>query len=576
VAARRWQLAIGLVAMAALLAQAFVYRRYVCDDAYITLRYAKRLLAGHGLTWTDGERVEGYSNLAWLLACAGLGRLGLDLVDATRVLGVTFMGLSLSTIVRAQRTPIASAVAAFTFALAGPIAVWTVGGLEPPMVAAFLALGTAATLRLADDDAPAPTAIGLPLAGLVLTRPDGILLAGLLALGLAWARRRLKPSFVLFTPAALAWAGQLLFRLAYYHAWVPNTAYAKLRFGEQAWRASREYLWSGTLCLSGLLPLALLGLIMARRGRAKVLLVPLVIWIAYVAAIGGDWMPAHRHLVPVIVLVAFAAAQAADGRVALGRDAKLRLALFALMSLVWFGLTQLYDPDNLFAAHGQVQARNEGERVGAMLGQAFAARRPLLAVDWAGSIPYRSELPALDMLGLCDAWIAHHPPAVGRELNSHALGDGDYVLRRAPDLVLFRGPWGGDPVFASGKAMKADPRFAEYRRITFVTDEIHSDVYVRLHGRAGIDAADPLRIPGWLFATVPGNVARLDATGQLAGELSARASVATRLSGMRIAEIDPADAAVDVDMDATGLITVRPRARAVWLRAVRVAAAAPR
>ncbi|MGB3965886.1 MAG: hypothetical protein WBO45_04080, partial [Planctomycetota bacterium] len=57
---------------------------FFSDDAFISLRYAQRLLAGDGLTWTDGEAVEGYSNLLWVLATAGLGALGVDLVTAAR------------------------------------------------------------------------------------------------------------------------------------------------------------------------------------------------------------------------------------------------------------------------------------------------------------------------------------------------------------------------------------------------------------------------------------------------------------------------------------------------------------
>ena len=48
---------------------------WIVDDAFISLRYADRLVAGEGLTWTDGERVEGYSNLLWVLATALLGWL---------------------------------------------------------------------------------------------------------------------------------------------------------------------------------------------------------------------------------------------------------------------------------------------------------------------------------------------------------------------------------------------------------------------------------------------------------------------------------------------------------------------
>ena len=48
---------------------------WIVDDAFISLRYAERFVAGDGLTWTDGEAVEGYSNLAWVLLCAALGWL---------------------------------------------------------------------------------------------------------------------------------------------------------------------------------------------------------------------------------------------------------------------------------------------------------------------------------------------------------------------------------------------------------------------------------------------------------------------------------------------------------------------
>ena len=42
-----------------LLAHAWSYRTFLADDALISLRYSKQLLAGHGLVWNPGERVEG-------------------------------------------------------------------------------------------------------------------------------------------------------------------------------------------------------------------------------------------------------------------------------------------------------------------------------------------------------------------------------------------------------------------------------------------------------------------------------------------------------------------------------------
>jgi hypothetical protein len=50
---------------------------FLCDDAFISFRYARNLLAGHGLVFNRGEFVEGYTNFLWTLEVAGLWRLGL-------------------------------------------------------------------------------------------------------------------------------------------------------------------------------------------------------------------------------------------------------------------------------------------------------------------------------------------------------------------------------------------------------------------------------------------------------------------------------------------------------------------
>ena len=51
---------------------------FLCDDAFISFRYARNLLEGHGLVFNPGERVEGYTNLLWVLELAALwGAFGL-------------------------------------------------------------------------------------------------------------------------------------------------------------------------------------------------------------------------------------------------------------------------------------------------------------------------------------------------------------------------------------------------------------------------------------------------------------------------------------------------------------------
>src|SRR5690349_8932189 len=43
---------------------------FLCDDAFVSFRYARNLWQGHGLVWNRGERVEGYTNFLWVIELA--------------------------------------------------------------------------------------------------------------------------------------------------------------------------------------------------------------------------------------------------------------------------------------------------------------------------------------------------------------------------------------------------------------------------------------------------------------------------------------------------------------------------
>ena len=98
--AQRGILAVGLALLVWNVQRSWLF---LTDDALISLRYTERLLQGEGLTWNDGERVEGYSNLLWVLILAVPGLLGLDLVGSAVGLGLLCAGLSLVVLQRALR-----------------------------------------------------------------------------------------------------------------------------------------------------------------------------------------------------------------------------------------------------------------------------------------------------------------------------------------------------------------------------------------------------------------------------------------------------------------------------------------
>ena len=64
------------------------YAPYVVDDAFISFRYARNLVEGHGLVYNPGEHVEGYSNFLWVLLEAALLASGAPILTGVKVLGV--------------------------------------------------------------------------------------------------------------------------------------------------------------------------------------------------------------------------------------------------------------------------------------------------------------------------------------------------------------------------------------------------------------------------------------------------------------------------------------------------------
>src|SRR4051794_14323626 len=67
----------------------WLLRRFVTDDAWITIRYAQNLADGHGLVWNPGgPRVEGFSNPLLVGAEALAHVAGVPAIDVARAIGV--------------------------------------------------------------------------------------------------------------------------------------------------------------------------------------------------------------------------------------------------------------------------------------------------------------------------------------------------------------------------------------------------------------------------------------------------------------------------------------------------------
>ena len=109
---------------------------FLCDDAFISFRYARNLLEGHGLVFNPGEYVEGYTNFLWVLELAALwGLLGVPPEQAAPWLSVACtvgtlaaLGLWCARLPMLRRRRLAAWMAFGLLCSSATFAVWTSGG----------------------------------------------------------------------------------------------------------------------------------------------------------------------------------------------------------------------------------------------------------------------------------------------------------------------------------------------------------------------------------------------------------------------------------------------------------------
>ena len=307
---------------------------FLTDDAFISFRYARNLLEGHGLVFNPGERVEGYSNFLWVLELAALwGAFGLRPEHAAPWLSVAFTAATLAVMLWqvARRPSLAHRGLVGWMALglvcgSATFAVWTSGGgLETRQFTFFVVLAVVC-LSLYRDSRRALLVVSWSLAAASLTRPEGPLFAACCFGWYVLQRRadtgRWAPPWgaaaCLVGPCVLVVASHYLWRYGYYGEWLPNTYYAK---HVRAWyEMGVVYLGAAALetGLYLLLPLAAVSLVQGwRRRRCLAHALPLlciVVHMAYVARIGGD----HFGDRPLDFYWPLLAAPAAEGVVHVG------------------------------------------------------------------------------------------------------------------------------------------------------------------------------------------------------------------------------------------------------------------
>ena len=220
---------------------------FLTDDAYIAFRYVSNSQLGFGYVWNAPpfKPVEGYTSFLWVVLMDVIWRAtGIAPPDSANVVSLIFAaGTLLLTAAMALRVRLAPALERFrlvllVLVLAGTLSnrtflAWTSSGLETAMFNFWLTAWLFVALCLPSGRTRWLAALALLASLMELTRPDGLLFlaATLFLIGLdiahRLATRALRPARWLALAPFLITVAHLVWRLATYGQWLPNTYLAK-------------------------------------------------------------------------------------------------------------------------------------------------------------------------------------------------------------------------------------------------------------------------------------------------------------------------------------------------------------
>ena len=284
---------------------------WLSDDALITLRTVLNFTHGYGLTFNVAERVQTYTHPLWMLMLTGTYLVAGNVYYAAIGLSV---GISLVVFWSTLRLAATSAqvwIVAAVLLFSRAFVDYSTSGLENPLSNLLFVAFVALLFRSSEARVTSPprlTGLWMVASLLYLTRPDNVLLV---APALVWLTARAgswklaaRQTFTGLLPAAV-WTA---FSVIYYGFPFPNTAYAKLGHGIDR----GELVQQGSLYLLDSIdrdPVTLVAILfavtmgLACRGPARWIAAGVLIDLAYVVSVGGDFMSGRFLTLPLFAAV---------------------------------------------------------------------------------------------------------------------------------------------------------------------------------------------------------------------------------------------------------------------------------
>ncbi len=422
----------------------FAHPTWAIDDAWVSFRYARNLVVFGELTYEVGAPpVEGMTNLLWTLLSAiwiALAPEADPLGGARIVGGACHLATIVVVVLLAARIAgraggnavLAGAVAGGIVAAMGNLAYFAMSGLETPLWGLLFVLAAERADHVWHSPetgfSGAAVGLGVLLGLLAMTRPEGVLLGGLVIAAMA---SRLRTAILVAVPFGLICAGMEGFRLAYYGELVPNTFHAKPGVLSEG----VDYVAAGLVYATGFVGLGAAGPALRKLPWTRAAATVLLVMIAGTTWSGGDWMPGLRRLVVPAVGGAVLCGVGA------GLSDKVRLtgalaAAWVLAAGVAFGTGWDHTKQVPWEASMLAEAANQTDGI------------ELVAMADIGRFGYFFDGAILDLVGLTDRHIALLEGKHGDKAWDEA-----YFRERNPGLVLARSE---DPIV---DPLRGDPRF---------------------------------------------------------------------------------------------------------------------
>lgn len=319
-------------------------RRWVAEDGFIYLRIARNIASGNGPVFNPGERVEAATGTIWVWALAVLHQVSsvrLEWLAVALGLCCTAGALVVTQVASASWWRRGMASTWWLPAGAAVVALWppawdfTTSGLEGSLALLWVAATWWVLVHGGSTWRPRARLEVVLLTSSWLVRPD-LALMGAVALVGWWRSRpdRRSQRVADLVLGSLPVAAVQLARMAYFAALAPTPALAKEgtrvridRGLSYLWDAGRPY---GTWVFVAVTVAALVWLTLRRAAGpgfpAWTITTAGLVHLAYVAAVGGDFMHGRMAIPGVFAVVATWAAVLPLRRVAVGVSAVVVLA----------------------------------------------------------------------------------------------------------------------------------------------------------------------------------------------------------------------------------------------------------